>query len=292
MAVVRRCGGELRARGARRQPARCAGCTSSYHKTASSSENSIARSSIVGSSSSRSATVKVAVEWHRAEQYSRKQQQSQCISKHSREQSAVASSSSRRQSQSNSRKHEQQGKQQRDGAAARAAATRRGERERRLRGRGGRANARRLEWRESNVAAGKGRRIEIVHLRVMSWPFQESTRCRVSGSVGTYTKLIKRPGARDGERSFGCHPTATRSRPRTLSVLRGQGPGMVNVLLAAMPTATRSRPRAIKGQEPGLVDVLLQPPEQTRSRRKAEVVNELLWVAGPKERSPSLAPGP
>ena len=39
---------------------------------------------------------------------------------------------------------------------------------------------------------------------------------------------------------------------------------MVNVLLAASP-ATRSRPRAIKGQEPGLVDVLLQPPEQTRS---------------------------
>ena len=26
------------------------------------------------------------------------------------------------------------------------------------------------------------------------------------------------------------------------------------------------------------MDVLLQPPEQTRSRRKAEVVNELLWV--------------
>ena len=61
--------------------------------------------------------------------------------------------------------------------------------------------------------------------------------------------------------------------------------------LAASP-ATRSRPRAIKGQEPGLVDVLLQPTEQTRSRRKAEVVNELLWVAGPKERSPALAPGP
>ena len=39
---------------------------------------------------------------------------------------------------------------------------------------------------------------------------------------------------------------------------------MVNVLLAASP-ATRSRPRAIKGQETGLVDVLLQPTEQTRS---------------------------
>ena len=87
---------------------------------------------------------------------------------------------------------------------------------------------------------------------------------------------IKRPGARDGERSFGRHPTATRSRPADL---RGQGPGMVNVLLAASP-ATRSRPQAIKGQEPGLVDVLLQPPEQTRSRwGRAEVVNELLWVA-------------
>ena len=51
----------------------------------------------------------------------------------------------------------------------------------------------------------------------------------------------------------------------------------MNVLLAASP-ATRSRPRAIKGQEPGLVDVLLQPTEQTRWHRKAEVVNELLWV--------------
>ena len=39
------------------------------------------------------------------------------------------------------------------------------------------------------------------------------------------------------------------------------------------------------------MDVLLQPPEQTRSQRKAEVVNELLgWQ--PKERSPSLASGP
>ena len=66
---------------------------------------------------------------------------------------------------------------------------------------------------------------------------------------------------------------------------------MVNVLLAASP-ATRSRPRAIKGQEPGLVDVLLQPAEQTRSRRKAGVVNELLWAWRPKERSPALAPGP
>ena len=41
-----------------------------------------------------------------------------------------------------------------------------------------------------------------------------------------------------------------------------------------------------------MMNVLLQPTEQTRSRRKAEVVNELLWVAGPKERSPALAPGP
>ena len=91
----------------------------------------------------------------------------------------------------------------------------------------------------------------------------------------------------DGERSFGRHPSSSFTTCR----LRGQGAGMVNVLLAASP-ATRSRPRAIKGQEPGLVDVLLQPTEQTRSRRKAEVVNELLWVAGPKERSPALASGP
>ena len=63
---------------------------------------------------------------------------------------------------------------------------------------------------------------------------------------------------------------------------------MVNVLLAASP-ATRSRPRAIKGQEPGLVDVLLQPTEQTRSHRKAEVVNELLWVAAKRTFT---VPGP
>ena len=63
---------------------------------------------------------------------------------------------------------------------------------------------------------------------------------------------------------------------------------MVNVLLAATP-ATRSRPQAIKGQEPGLVDVLLQPTEQTRSHRKAEVVNELLWVAAKRTIT---SPGP
>ena len=109
----------------------------------------------------------------------------------------------------------------------------------------------------------------------------------------------KGPGARDGERSFGRHPSnsfttpdtkrtkgqgpgmvnvllaATHSNSFTTCGLRGQGQGMVNVLLAASP-ATRSRPRAIKGQEPGLVDVLLQPTEQTRSHRQEEVVNELL----------------
>ena len=65
---------------------------------------------------------------------------------------------------------------------------------------------------------------------------------------------------------------------------------MVNVLLATTHSNSFTTLR-IKGQEPGLVDVLLQPTEQTRSHRKAEVVNELLWVAGPKERSPALAPG-
>ena len=49
--------------------------------------------------------------------------------------------------------------------------------------------------------------------------------------------LIKGTGAKDGERSFGCQLTATRSRHR-----------------------------AIKGQEPGLVDGLLQPPEGKRVR--------------------------
>ena len=51
---------------------------------------------------------------------------------------------------------------------------------------------------------------------------------------------------------------------------------MVNVLLAATHSDSFTRPRAIKGQEPGLVDVLLQPTEQTRSHRQEEVVNELL----------------
>ena len=100
------------------------------------------------------------------------------------------------------------------------------------------------------------------------------------------TVKTKGPGARDGERSFGRHP---QQLVHDLRGLKGQGAGMVNVLLAAT-TATRSRPRAIKGQEPGLVDVLLQPPEQTRSRRgRAEVVNELLWVAAKRTFT---SPGP
>ena len=37
------------------------------------------------------------------------------------------------------------------------------------------------------------------------------------------------------------------------------------------------------------MDVLLQPTEQTRSRRKAEVVNELLWVAAKRTFT---SPGP
>ena len=98
------------------------------------------------------------------------------------------------------------------------------------------------------------------------------------------TKVL---GARDGERSFGRHPSNSFTTPDTKRT-KGQGPGMVNVLLAASP-ATRSRPRAIKGQEPGLVDVLLQPTEQTRSHRKAEVVNELLWVAAKRTFT---SPGP
>ena len=37
------------------------------------------------------------------------------------------------------------------------------------------------------------------------------------------------------------------------------------------------------------MDVLLQPTEQTRSHRKAEVVNELLWVAAKRTFT---SPGP
>ena len=84
---------------------------------------------------------------------------------------------------------------------------------------------------------------------------------------------------------------ATHSNSFTTCGLKGQGAGMVNVLLAASP-ATLVHDLWIKGQGQGMMNVLLQPTEQTRSHRKAEVVNELLWVAGPKERSPALAPGP
>ena len=38
-----------------------------------------------------------------------------------------------------------------------------------------------------------------------------------------------------------------------------------------------------------MMNVLLQPTEQTRSRRKAEVVNELLWVAAKRTFT---VPGP
>ena len=112
------------------------------------------------------------------------------------------------------------------------------------------------------------------------WP---SVKAVIARQVRKSTVKTKGPGARDGERSFGRHPSnsfttpdtkrtkgqgpgmvnvllaATHSNSFTTCGLRGQGAGMVNVLLAASP-ATRSRPRAIKGQEPGLVDVLLQPP--------------------------------
>ena len=161
--------------------------------------NGIARSSTVASSSSRSASANI-------QGSSRKMQQSQVAAVAGSRRATVASmssrassSSSRRQSQSNSRKHEQQGKQQRDGAATRAAATRRGERERRLRGRGGRANARRLQWLRPSVPAGRSKNRDRA---------PASDVVAISG-----IKRFKGPGVRAGERSFGCHPTATHSRP-------------------------------------------------------------------------------
>ena len=45
--------------------------------------------------------------------------------------------------------------------------------------------------------------------------------------------LTKGPGARDGERSFGRHPSNSFTTPDTKRT-KGQGPGMVNVLLAAI----------------------------------------------------------
>ena len=66
-------------------------------------------------------------------------------------------------------------------------------------------------------------------------------------------------------------------RPQTTKLtcgLKGQGQGMVNVLLAANP-ATRSVVHDLRIKGPGAradgMDVLLQPTEQTRSRR-------ILWV--------------
>ena len=124
-------------------------------------------------------------------------------------------------------------------------------------------------------------------LRVRAQRHEPSVKVVIVRQVRKPTVKIKGPGARDGERSFGRHPSNSFTTPDTKRTkgqgpglvnvllatthrssfttcgLKGQRQGMVNVLLAASP-ATRSRPRAIKGQEPGLVDVLLQPAAQTQ----------------------------
>ena len=57
----------------------------------------------------------------------------------------------------------------------------------------------------------------------------------------------KGPGARDGERSFGRHPSNSFTTPDTKRT-KGQGPGLVNVLLAATPSNSFTTLR-IKGPE-------------------------------------------
>ena len=107
----------------------------------------------------------------------------------------------------------------------------------------------------------------------------------------------KGPGARDGEHSFGRHPSNSFTTPDTKRT-KGQGPGMVNVLLAATHSNSFTT-CGLKGQGQGMVNVLLachpqrlvhdlgrlrarsqdwwtffcSHPEQTRSRRgrRAEV---------------------
>ena len=87
---------------------------------------------------------------------------------------------------------------------------------------------------------------------------------------------------------------ATHSNSFTTCGLRGQGPVMVNVLLADSPV-TRSRPRGrlrATGARTGERSLACsQPSKRVRAAAKrSEVVNELLgW---PKERSPALGPGP
>ena len=65
----------------------------------------------------------------------------------------------------------------------------------------------------------------------------------------------KGPGARDGKRSFGCHPSNSFTTPDTKRT-KGQGPGMVNVLLAATHSNSFTT-CGLKGQGPGLMNVLL-----------------------------------
>ena len=120
--------------------------------------------------------------------------------------------------------------------------------------------------------------------------------------------------ARDGERSFGRHHSNSFTTPDTKRT-KGQGPGLVNVLLAATHSNSFTT-CGQRGQGAGMVHVLLPPAQRlvhdlrikgpgartggrsfaanranALSRRKAEVVNGLLgWR--PKELSPSLVPGP
>ena len=66
----------------------------------------------------------------------------------------------------------------------------------------------------------------------------------------------KGPGARDGERSFGPATLSNSFTTPDTKRTKGQGPGMVNVLLAATHSNSFTT-CGLKGQGPGMVNVLL-----------------------------------
>ena len=148
------------------------------------------------------------------------------------------------------------------------------------------------------------------------WPPPTATRSRPK---------TKGPGARDGERSFGRHPRRPVPAPGPKRT-RGQGPGRRARISPSLPqkstnmgdfeAAPPADEASIKGQEPGLVNVLLAATHSnsfTTSALRCERVCSVgckrtstspgSWpliargrerVAGlaAKERAPSLPPGP
>ena len=90
--------------------------------------------------------------------------------------------------------------------------------------------------------------------------------------------VAKGPGARAGERSFGRHP----SNSFTTCGLRGQGQGMVNVLLAANPQRLVHDLMRLRARRQDWWTFLCSQPSNRVRAANAEVVNELLWGGGQK----------